>query len=68
MGDSAKRGHSPDMSGIKEKGAKPFCTADTYVKQPGNSYGKPRSGLQPDKARRQSYNASVTSKSQVGVK
>ena len=60
MPNTTKHGHKPDMSGIKEKGPSRFCTADTYVKQPGNSYGKPRSGLQPDKARRQSYNAKVT--------
>ena len=68
MPNTTKHGHTPDMSGIKEGPQTKFCNAASYVKEPGNSYGKPRSGLQPDKARRQSYNASVTSKSQVGVK
>ncbi len=58
MGDSSKRGHNPDMSSINgDDGGKckPYANADSYVKQPGNAYGKGPSGKQPFKARHQSY-------------
>lgn len=44
--------------------AVPFKNACDYVSQPGNSYGKPRSGLQPSKARRQSYNPTAGTENQ----
>jgi len=55
MGDSAKRGHSPDMSGLKEGKVSKWCNANTYVKEPKNSYGKGSKPLQPSKARTHSY-------------
>ncbi len=60
MPNTTKHGHKPDMSGIKEGPVVPKEHIMDCVKQPGNSYGKTRSGLQPDKARRQSYNPSVS--------
>ncbi len=50
------KGHNPDMSGLKEGSAKKYPRAYDLVSQPGNAYGKTRSGLQPVKARAQSYN------------
>ena len=48
MGDSAKRGHNPDMSGARgPNGAKPYKVACDYVKTP--------KGKQPSKKRVQSY-------------
>lgn len=58
-----KHAYKTDMSGANlsnKDNSKPFKVASDYVPQPGNSYGKGRSGLQPSKARRQSYTPDST--------